>query len=161
MLMMISSRNFTLMKEKAEGNTVTSTTMDCLVPLADMLNHNSVQNATYRFDNRQNNFILKTIKKIEKNAEIFINYGHKCNSRFLMNYGFINQDNFKHNTVTLKLHLNAKEDKSVYIKQGIIKDMWWKQKFMVKPCLSEKKERPFWLYFARFVVYEDEHLDKT
>jgi protein-histidine N-methyltransferase len=116
MLMMVSSRNFTLMKEKAEGNTVTSTPMDCLVPLADMLNHNSTQNATYRFDNRQNNFILKTTKKIEKNEEIFINYGHKCNSRFFMNYGFINTDNFKHNTVTLKLHLNAKEDKSVYIK---------------------------------------------
>jgi histone-lysine N-methyltransferase SETD3 len=43
-----------------------------------------------------------TAKEIIKpNSQIYNSYGRKCNSRFLMNYGFILDDNDDANTVDI------------------------------------------------------------
>jgi len=64
--------------------------MDCFVPLADMINHSRPSNADYYYDNTDDCLVLEALEDIPMGKEVTINYGRKCNSRFFMNYGFIN-----------------------------------------------------------------------
>lgn len=74
-----------------------------LVPFADMLNHSNNPNTKWEFDYDINCFTIKNYKWSLKGREIFDTYGHKCNSRYLVNYGFTLQDNIEHNEASIFL----------------------------------------------------------
>ena len=91
--MMISSRIF--------GIQIAGLKTDALVPIADMLNHQVPKTTSWLYSERDNGFVVVNIdEKIPKGAEIFDSYGSKCNSRFFLNYGFV-QPNNSYNEVVI------------------------------------------------------------
>ena len=72
-----------------------------LVPMADMLNHEIEPATTWCFDNKKNSFVISSNRFMKKNNEIFDTYGPKCNSRYLVNYGFTLENNDSNNQAVL------------------------------------------------------------
>ena len=66
---------------------------DSLCPLADMLNHKRPRQTQWYFSDEYNSFVIQALEDIPKGNEVFDSYGRKCNSRFLLNYGFIVENN--------------------------------------------------------------------
>jgi hypothetical protein len=78
--MVVASRNF--------GIVVDGIRTDALVPYADMLNHSRPRQTRWLFDSRRRVFIIVSMQPLHVGAQVFDSYGKKCNSRFLLNYGF-------------------------------------------------------------------------
>ena len=77
---------------------------DCgsgLVPLSDMLNHKEDPGTEWSFIKNKKCFCIVSNKNFIKNGEIFDTYGGKCNSRYLVNYGFTLENNMRYNTAVL------------------------------------------------------------
>lgn len=74
---------------------------ECLVPVADMINHGAEPNLAWEFDDRAQGFIMKTTRAIAENAPLVDSYGSKCNSRFFVNYGFTLPNNEHANQAAL------------------------------------------------------------
>lgn len=66
---------------------------DAMVPFADMLNHRVPKHTSWNYSQQLEGFIIESVQDIEKGEEVFDSYGKKCNSRFLLNYGFVMEDN--------------------------------------------------------------------
>lgn len=66
---------------------------DALVPLADMLNHRLPKQTSWLYCDRSRGFVVTSLKEIPPGSEVFDSYGQKCNSRFLLNYGFVLPNN--------------------------------------------------------------------
>ena len=81
---------------------------------------------------------------------MYDSYGKKCNSRFLLNYGFINLNNDA-DEVPLKVFYN-KDDPCIHIKKEIINDSSDYKKFRVMESLTERVMHEFfsWLRFVEF-----------
>jgi hypothetical protein len=58
------------------------------VPLADMLSHSFQPNAMWTFDSDRRVFLIHLLCDVAAGDEITIEYGRKCNSNLLMQYGF-------------------------------------------------------------------------
>ena len=101
----ISSRVF--------GVTIKGKKNDIIAPYADMLNHKRPRQTQWNFDDTSNSFMIKGANKIKKGDEVFDSYGIKCNSRFLLNYGFTFENN-KDNEFKILLILN---ESSPYFKE--------------------------------------------
>ena len=81
----VGSRNFGI-----NINGVKRTTM---VPWADMLNHFRPRETSWTFDNTQQGFTMTSLKALSAGQQIMDSYGKKCNSKFLMHYGFAIEKN--------------------------------------------------------------------
>ena len=66
---------------------------DILAPFADMLNHRIPKQTSWNYDQNLNGFIIESLKDIKEGQQIFDSYGKKCNSRYLLNYGFVMENN--------------------------------------------------------------------
>ena len=95
--MMVSSRIF--------GITVNGVKTDGFVPYADMLNHKRPRQTTWYYSDERGAFIIEACDDIPRGEQVYDSYGKKCNSRFLLNYGFINLNNDA-NEVPLVVYLN-------------------------------------------------------
>jgi hypothetical protein len=101
--MMVASRNF--------GISVDGVRTDALVPYADMLNHLRPRQTRWLFDSQRRAFRIISMVPIVAGQQVFDSYGRKCNSRFLLNYGFAVEHNVDedtgqcHNEVRFVLHL--------------------------------------------------------
>ena len=58
-----------------------------------MLNHQRPKKSLWNYDNDLQGFKLESYGEYEAGLEVFDSYGNKCNTRFLMNYGFLEKDN--------------------------------------------------------------------
>jgi len=56
--------------------------------MADMLNHKRPRETSWTFDNTRQSFTITSLKELLRGEQIFDSYGPKCNTRFLVNYGF-------------------------------------------------------------------------
>jgi hypothetical protein len=66
----------------------------CMVPYADMMNHNSKKSNYWGYDIKLRSFIVRANHDIESGEEIFINYAENRNIRsVLFQYGFIDPYN--------------------------------------------------------------------
>lgn len=83
--MIVSSRIF--------GITVNGVKTDGFVPLADMLNHKRPKQTTWYYCDERKGFIIEAGDDIPRGEQVYDSYGRKCNSRFFLNYGFINLNN--------------------------------------------------------------------
>lgn len=83
--MTVSSRIF--------GMQIDDIKTDGFVPLADMLNHRRPRQTSWNYDQEKGGFIIDALENINRGEEVLDSYGKKCNSRFLLNYGFINRNN--------------------------------------------------------------------
>jgi histone-lysine N-methyltransferase SETD3 len=95
--MTVSSRIF--------GMDIGETKTDGFVPYADMLNHRRPRQTSWTYCNKRNGFIIDALEDIPRGSTVMDSYGKKCNSRFLLNYGFINLGNDA-NEYPLKLELS-------------------------------------------------------
>jgi hypothetical protein len=74
-----------------------------LVPLADMLNHDLNPGTKWEFNDELDAFTVLSTKWLLKGSNILDSYGPKCNSRYLVNYGFTLQDNKYNNECSIFL----------------------------------------------------------
>lgn len=58
-----------------------------------MINHKRPKQSLWSFDDNINAFKIETFGDCDQGVELFDSYGKKCNSRYLLNYGFIEEDN--------------------------------------------------------------------
>jgi len=78
--MMVASRNF--------GIVMHGVRTDALVPYADMLNHLRPRQTRWAYDNAKQAFVIHSLVQLHAGQQVYDSYGKKCNSRFLLNYGF-------------------------------------------------------------------------
>ena len=101
--MIVASRNF--------GITVDGVRTDAMVPYADMLNHLRPRQTRWQYDSARRAFLIITLQPLAAGQQLFDSYGKKCNSRFLLNYGFTVRHNADddtgqfHNELRLSLSL--------------------------------------------------------
>lgn len=94
--LLVSSRVFGIVMEGLKT--------DALVPMADMLNHRLPKQTSWYYCDRQKGFVIKSMKEIPAGHEVFDSYGQKCNSRFLLHYGFVLPNNPHNEVVTITLY---------------------------------------------------------
>lgn len=87
---------------------------DALVPLADMLNHYRPRETRWTFREGDDAFVISSLRPLQMGNQVFDSYGKKCNSRFLLNYGFTVEDNRDddgtcHNEVFIVLDLSPSD----------------------------------------------------
>ena len=142
--MMVSSRIF--------GITVNGVKTDGFVPYADMLNHKRPRQTTWYYSDERKGFIIEACDDIPRGEQVYDSYGKKCNSRFFLNYGFINLNNDA-NEVPLIVQLN-KEDPGYEIKMKLINENQKNfLKFRVVDNLEERVMAEF-LSWLRYSEYE-------
>ena len=138
----ISSRVF--------GVTIKGKKNDIIAPYADMLNHKRPRETHWNFDDACNSFVIKGATNVKKGEEVFDSYGIKCNSRFLLNYGFTVENN-EDNEFKIILILN---ESSPFFKEKMAflgrKNMT--KKFSLVLNQADNKIIPF-LSFLRFILY--------
>lgn len=109
--MTVSSRIF--------GIKINNKKTDVFAPLADMLNHREPRQTQWFYSDLHKSFLIQAIDSIEKGDEIFDSYGKKCNSRFLLNYGFVLENNDSNEfPITVEISEN---DPLYYYKSQILK----------------------------------------
>lgn len=145
--MMVSSRIF--------GITVNGVKTDGFVPYADMLNHRRPRQTTWYYSDEREGFVIEACDDIPRGAQVYDSYGRKCNSRFFLNYGFINQPNDA-NEVPIIVHLNKEKDPNAFdIKMNLINEKQPFKKFRVVDNLEEKVMHDF-LSWIRYVEYDED-----
>ena len=141
---MVSSRIF--------GITVNVVKTDGFVPYADMLNHKRPRQTTWYYSDERKGFIIEACDDIPRGEQVYDSYGKKCNSRFFLNYGFINLNNDA-NEVPLIVQLN-KEDPGYEIKMKLINENQKNfLKFRVVDNLEDRVMAEF-LSWLRYSEYE-------
>ena len=146
--MLISSRIF--------GIEINNKNTDAMIPFADLFNHSYERNTQWYFDDNLDCFVVEAIKNIEKNEEIFDSYGNKSNSRFLLNYGFLLENNEKFNEFNLEINfdkniiLNYEDKLNILNKVPNKKGLY---NFILKYDLSNLNDL---LSFIRIMFYENE-----
>ena len=58
-----------------------------------MMNHRRPRDTAWTYDDTQQAFIVTTLRPISAGEEVYDSYGKKCNSRYLLNYGFTVENN--------------------------------------------------------------------
>ncbi len=138
----ISSRVF--------GVTIKGKKNDIIAPYADMLNHKRPRQTHWNFDDTCNAFIIKSVTNVKKGDEVFDSYGIKCNSRFLLNYGFTVENN-EDNEFKIILILN---ENSPYFREKMeyLGGKNFTKKFSLVINQSDNKILQFFS-FLRFILY--------
>ena len=104
------------------GITVNGVKTDGFVPFADMLNHRRPRQTTWYYSDEAEGFVIEACDDIPRGAQVYDSYGRKCNSRFFLNYGFINQPNDA-NEVPIMVNIDKEKDPNAYdIKLSLIPD---------------------------------------
>lgn len=85
MRMMVCSRIF--------GISINGVKTDGFVAYADMLNHQRPKETQWSYCDDRQGFIIEATDDIKRGQPVYDSYGKKCNTRFLLNYGFINLNN--------------------------------------------------------------------
>ena len=138
----ISSRVF--------GVTIKGKKNDIIAPYADMLNHKRPRQTHWNYDDSCNAFVVKGLSNIKKGEEVFDSYGIKCNSRFLLNYGFTVENN-EDNEFKIILILN---ESSPYFKEKMayLGGKNFSKKFSLVLNQSDNKITQFFAFF-HFILY--------
>ena len=152
-----SKYDFNLFKKMREvissrvfGVTIKGKKNDIIAPYADMLNHKRPRQTHWNFDDASNSFVIKGVSNVKKGQEVFDSYGIKCNSRFLLNYGFTVENN-EDNEFKIILSLN---ESTPLFKEKItfLGGKNYTKKFSLVINNAESKISPFFS-FLRFIFY--------
>lgn len=146
--MIVSSRMF--------GVKINNKKTDALVPYADMLNHKKPRQTNWNYEDIHQAFIVQAFENIPAGCEVFDSYGKKCNSRFLLNYGFTIENN---DTNEIRIEVILVDDGSELFKQknAILKSNT-SRKFNLKRDL-EDTQTGLLFSFLRFIVLNENELN--
>lgn len=75
------------------GLTIDGEATQALVPIADLLDHKLPRETTWGYAHTAGAFHITALEARAPGDPVFDSYGHKCNSRFFLNYGFALPDN--------------------------------------------------------------------
>ena len=64
-----------------------------------MINHRCPKLSEWSYNSGEGGYVLNAFDRIEEGVELFDSYGKKCNSRFFINYGFLEQSEESHEYV--------------------------------------------------------------
>jgi histone-lysine N-methyltransferase SETD3 len=115
-----------------------------------MLNHRRPQQTAWEYSDKRNSFIIESKEDIKRGNQVYDSYGKKCNSRFFLNYGFINENNDA-NEVPIEIQIDI-DDPLRAVKLKIL-GFTDSRKIRVSEDLSEKNMHHFFS-FLRFAVFE-------
>ena len=115
-----------------------------------MLNHRRPQQTAWEYSEKRHSFIIESKEDIKRGNQVYDSYGKKCNSRFFLNYGFINENNDA-NEVPLKIKIEP-DDPLHTVKLKIVGYSDFR-KIRVSEDLAEKNMHHFFS-FLRFAVFE-------
>jgi len=80
---------YTIISSRSFGIRINGVKRLALIPLCDMLNHSHEPNIRYYYDSNKSRFVMENIKPIQKGSLLTNSYGNLCNSKLLINYGFV------------------------------------------------------------------------
>jgi len=107
----VGSRNFGIVVDQQKRT--------AMVPYADMLNHFRPRETSWTYDNTQQGFTMTSLHKIRISQQVMDSYGKKCNSKFLLHYGFTiernrEEDGRCQNELYISFDLPKDADQSLY-----------------------------------------------
>lgn len=92
------------------GITYKGEEIEAMVPLADMMNHDdSKYHGYWTYNEEKESFTIEALSPVKKGKMVLISYGHKQNSKLLVNYGFT-LENKEGNDVEVKLRLSQDDE---------------------------------------------------
>jgi len=142
--MMVCSRIF--------GIEIEGVKTDGFVAYADMLNHKRPRQTAWTYTDDREGFIIEALEDIKRGEQVFDSYGKKCNTRFLLNYGFINLDNDA-NEFPLNITIDD-EDKLFDQKEKMLAKSYIKRTFRVQVNFEEPIMHKF-ISFLRFCEFDE------
>jgi histone-lysine N-methyltransferase SETD3 len=96
--------------------------------------------------------VNSAVADIKRGDQLFENYGSKCNYRFLLNYGFVYEDNDV-KEYPLKIYYD-RDDKLIQLKNQLVQDVSGFKKFKVVPNFDSQVMDEL-LQWLRLVVFND------
>lgn len=143
--MIVASRIF--------GITIDGVKTDAFVPYADMLNHKRPRETSWYYSDDKKGFVIEACEDLPRGAPVHDSYGKKCNSRFFLNYGFINMNNDA-NEIQFKVELNA-TSANIEGKLKLLNNKHIFQFFKVTETLKDEVCMNF-MSFVRLVTFEED-----
>ena len=99
--------------------------------------------------------MIEACDDIPRGSQVYDSYGRKCNSRFFLNYGFINQPNDA-NEVPVIVTLNKEKDPNAFdIKMNLINEKQHWKKFRLVDNLEERVMFDF-ISWCRYCEFDDD-----
>ena len=144
-MMIVTSRIFSFRVDGVE--------MKGLLPFADMVNHQQVGNSSWMYDDDRQGFIIVALDNIKNGKQVSFSYGKKCNTRFLLNYGFVDPDN-DDNEYPFTLEMDKNDQLAIH-KMKILNTKSIQRGFRVKMNLAEPIMIEF-VSFLRFVEFDED-----
>ena len=127
-----------------------------MVPYADMLNHDiKICQTKWFYDDKRGGFCIQATDNIPRGDQIFLNYGSKSNSNFLLSYGFLDESNFD-NFASINVPLSP-NDTQLKLKKWICENQKVqneKCEYFLRETLDHINTANF-LSWMRFLVFEE------
>jgi len=155
--MTASSRIFGIVidKEKTDAFVpLAGTTSENLSNRLDMLNHKRPKQTSWLYSDELGGFVIESLEDIPRGEQVYDSYGRKCNSRFFLNYGFINMNNDA-NEVALKVNYHA-DDETLPMKEKMLGEPPSSRTFRVLANTEEENTVEF-MNFIRFTEIRDKN----
>jgi histone-lysine N-methyltransferase SETD3 len=124
-----------------------------MVPFIDMINHKRPKQSLWGYDDGLNAFKIEAYGDCLAGTELFDSYGKKCNSRYLLNYGFIEEDNDANEypfSITLDESIPFCQEKANFLEQPLGSQL----RFKLSKDFDSQAFFEF-LSFLRFCVVSD------
>jgi len=117
-----------------------------------MLNHKRPRQTSWTYTDDREGFIIEALEDIKRGEQVYDSYGKKCNTRFLLNYGFINLENDANEyPFTVKV---AEDDPFAQQKMEICNAAVVQRTFRVQVNFEEAIMSKF-ISFLRFVEFDE------
>ncbi|KRX06042.1 Rubisco LSMT, substrate-binding domain [Pseudocohnilembus persalinus] len=128
---------------------------NALVQLADMINHSGNPNCEWVFNEQKNGLQIKALKEIERGDKITYSYGNKSNARYLLNYGFVVDQNYDDETL---IPLQFDKQDVLYAKKLEFAGLKNELKIMKLQQVYDKFENNKTYGFLRYILIDDENV---
>lgn len=119
-----------------------------------MLNHRKPKQTSWSYSDEKKGFVIESMEDIKRGEQVCDSYGRKCNSRFFLNYGFINKDNDA-NEVAVKVPFDT-EDPTLSLKEKMLGEPMTSKTFRILANIEEDNTCEF-MGFIRFVELRDKN----
>jgi len=127
---------------------------DAFVPVADMLNHRRPKQTSWFYSDEKKGFIIESLEDLNRGEQVCDSYGRKCNSRFFLNYGFINLDNDA-NEVAVRVTFD-KDDETIHMKEKMLGETATSKTFRILASMEEENTIEF-MNYIRFTEIRDKN----
>lgn len=117
-----------------------------------MLNHRRPKQTSWLYSDEKQGFVIESLEDIKRGEQVCDSYGRKCNSRFFLNYGFINMDNDA-NEVAIRVIFDQ-EDETISMKEKMLGEPASSKTFRVLANMEEENTIEF-MNFVRFTQIQD------